>query len=182
MAGGAAGFELGGDGPVGLKVRRIVVEFEEFGLLTVDALVVVRFEHNSLLASGGMPPAIRRVDWSTRAVVNHHANKGLIEALADCVVGDRRPVVEGRAVAADMDYDLGDQVDVVAQKQQNERVGSLLCQRRDTEVITVCRLPLSYRLPLSLQLAELLFHGARFRSVRGRISLTGSGRFPHWQR
>ena len=57
MAGCAAGLQFVGDGALRLVPGRIVIQFEKLGVLAVDALVVVGFEHDPLLARGGVPTA-----------------------------------------------------------------------------------------------------------------------------
>ena len=48
MAGGAAGFEFGGDGVLCLLVQRVVVEFEQVWALAINTLMVVGFENDTL--------------------------------------------------------------------------------------------------------------------------------------
>ena len=56
VAGGAAGFEFGGDRSAGLFVGRVVVVFEEVGALAIDAFASVSLQHDAFLSGRGMPP------------------------------------------------------------------------------------------------------------------------------
>ena len=58
VAWGAAGFEFGGDRVFCLVVGRVVVEFEQVGRLTVNALVVVGFHDDPLLPRRRVPAAV----------------------------------------------------------------------------------------------------------------------------
>ena len=146
-----------------LLVRRVVVELEQVGALAVNTFMIVRFKHDPLLASCGVPPTIRCVDRPTFHVVQQHADEGLVEALAHGIVGDRCAVIERRPVTSQMDDDLSGQLNVLAQEQQHERIGTLLGKRRHNETVLIDWLPLPF------QLAELLGHRRTFRCVRGRI-------------
>lgn len=126
VTGGAPGCEFGGDGVLSLGPGRSVVEFEQIGALAVDAFVVVGFKCDAFLAGGGVASAVGCIDGLTVAVVDHGADEGLVEALADGVVGDGCSVVEGGAVAAYVDHDFGGQCDVLSQVEQGHGVGSLL--------------------------------------------------------
>ena len=92
--------------------------------------MIVCFENDPFLACGGMASSIGCIDWIPVDVVQHQAYERLVEPLADRVVRDRCAVVERGAIPADMYHDLGTYLDVVAQEQQNESVGSLLTHQR----------------------------------------------------
>ena len=94
VAGSAPRLEFSGHGVPCLFVRRVVVEFEKLGALTIDAFVVVGLEHDTFLPCGWVAPTVRCIDGLTVNVVQHQANEGLVETLTDCVVGERCPVVE----------------------------------------------------------------------------------------
>ncbi len=105
VAGTAAWFEFGGDGVPGLVVGRVVVEFEQISALTVDAFMIVGFENDPFLAGGGVTSTVRRVDRPSLAVVDHHPYERVIESLTDRIVRDRCAVVEGGAIATNMDHE-----------------------------------------------------------------------------
>ena len=81
VAGGAARFELVGDGVVCLVERWVVVEFEQIDGLTINAFMVVVFENDPFLAGCWLPSSFfealigrrwlswiraRMNDWSRR--------------------------------------------------------------------------------------------------------------------
>ena len=63
----------------GLSVWRVVVELQQLGALTVDALVTVGFHHNALLTRGRVAAPARRIDRSTFGVMDQEPNECPVE-------------------------------------------------------------------------------------------------------
>ena len=114
MAWSAAGFEFGRDGVLCLLVRRVVVEFEQVGALTINTLMIVRLQNNTLLARRGMTTTIGCIDRIALDVVQQQPHKRLVKTLTHSIVRNRGAVIERRPIPPHMDDDLGCQVVVLA--------------------------------------------------------------------
>lgn len=111
MAGGAAGFEFVGEGSQGLVIRRVVIELEQVGALTVHALVPVGFHDHPLLPGRRVATPTRCVHRPTLGIVDQETNERPVELAENGMVGGRGAVVERGTLAAHVDNDFGCQDD-----------------------------------------------------------------------
>ena len=107
VTGGAAWFEFVGDGTLRALEGRVVIELEQIGALTIDALVAVGLHDHPLLSGRGVATAARRIDRSAFSIVDQQANERVVESTHDRTAGGGSPVIEGDAVTAHMHDDLG---------------------------------------------------------------------------
>ena len=141
MARCAAWFELVGDGPERVLEGRVVVEFEEVRVMAVDTLVAVRLHDHSLLSGRGVAASTRGIDRTAFGVVDQQANERAVELAEHGMAGRGRPIIKRDAVTTHVHDDFGGQVDVAAQEQRDEGIGSLLSHARKDPVVGLCWLP-----------------------------------------
>ncbi len=106
VAGCAAEFEFIGHGATGDFVGWVVVVFEELVSAAVDAGVVSFFDE-AFLSGGGVSSAVADVDRSGVGVVDEGSEESVGRDAFDDGVGDGGAVVEGAAVAADVEDEFG---------------------------------------------------------------------------
>ena len=141
VAGRAAGFEFCRDGVAGDAERRHVIELDEAGFAALDARMTVDLRNDPLLASRGVASPVAGVDRSPRGVVEQQADEGVVQLGGDGVRGDGRAVIEGVAVASNMDDHFGGERDSEIEEQHGERIGLLLGQGGERPFIAGSGLP-----------------------------------------
>ncbi len=124
VAGYEAEFEFVGDGASGLLVRRVVVVFEELATAAVDALAVA-FLDQALLSGGGMSAAVADIDRSGLGSWMR-ARRKAVGAKRSTRCRGWGAVVEGAAVASDVEYEFGGDLAGALREDGVEGVGLLL--------------------------------------------------------
>ena len=114
------------EGLVGLGVAGDVVVLEQVGGSAVDAAVAVPFAGDSLLACGRVTVSTGRVDRKSVRFGDEEADERFGEESGDGMLGDRRPVVQGAAVATDVDNHLGRDGGSALTQESHEGPGALL--------------------------------------------------------
>ncbi len=125
VAGCAAEFEFDGDGSTGVFVGRVVVVFEELFSAAADACSVSFFDQ-AFLAGGGVSSAVADVDRLVVGVVDQGSEERVGSDAFDDGVGDRGAVVEGAAVAPDVENEFGGDGSGPVGEEGAEGVGLLL--------------------------------------------------------
>jgi hypothetical protein len=125
----AALHELLDDRSLRLLVGRIVIALEQLGRTAVDTTPVA-LVHDPPLPDGRMTPPTRRIDRPTLCVVDQGSKESPRRDPFDDCSRNRRPVVERAAITSYVQHDLGNHAGATAARECDQRVGSLLRDRR----------------------------------------------------